>query len=85
MDLVKLRRVVKELEETKKMAVKCRKKLDAIKKSNGKWEVEMAACESQKASFSPFQLMDWKRSLAATSPNPSILVDEILSVVREGG
>ena len=42
MDLVKLRRVVKELEETKKMAVKCRKKLDAIKKSNGKWEVEMA-------------------------------------------
>ena len=42
MDLVKLRRVVKELEETKKMAVKCRKKLDAIKKSNGKWEVERA-------------------------------------------
>ena len=42
MDLVKLRRVVKELEETKKMAVKCRKKLDAIKKSTGKWEVEMA-------------------------------------------
>jgi len=42
MDLVKLRRVVKELEETKEMAAKCRKKLDAIKKSNGKWEVEMA-------------------------------------------
>ena len=41
MDLVKLRRVVKELEETKKMAVKCRKKLDAIKKSSSKWEVEM--------------------------------------------
>jgi len=70
MDIVKVRYLVKDHKNAKKSVAKSREKLDAIKSSESKWEVERAEEElfsaEEELSWLELQLVNsWKNEKAS--------------------